>query len=128
MAWATVFVDDAIRGDLPPVCVKTGLPATNKIRFHAEVGGRSALWLLLVFFGPVGWIVLLFGGSSERLDVLLPVSRETLGLWNERRRERRIAAVALALVVGLCILLARWYGDLGPTPFVLIGAALLLLL
>ncbi|MCU1483447.1 MAG: hypothetical protein JWN67_193 [Actinomycetia bacterium] len=128
MATAVVFVDDAIRGDLPPLCVKTGAPATRKIRFHGEVGGRSALWYLLVFFGPVGWIVLLFGSGSERLDVLLPVSEATLATWAERQRDRAIAIAALALAVVLSVLLSNRYGNLGLVPLVLIGGAVLSLI
>jgi hypothetical protein len=34
-----VFVDDAIRGDLPLVCAKTGEPADLLIRMRQPVGG-----------------------------------------------------------------------------------------
>lgn len=125
MARVTVFVDDAVRGNLPPVCVRTGEAATHKVWFHGTVGGRSALWFLLVFFGPVGWIILLFGSGSERLDVLLPVSDSTLATWAERRRDRRIAVGGLVLMVVLSVLLTHQYGNLGVLPLLLIGGAVL---
>jgi hypothetical protein len=123
-----VFVDDAVRGDLPSVCVKSGEPATWRVPFVGEVGGRNPLWFLLVFFGPVGWIVLLLGSGTERFEVLLPVSDSTRELWRERRRDRRIAVIGTVLLAGMCLLLARWYGDLGATPFLVIGAGVLTVL
>jgi hypothetical protein len=125
MARATVFIDDAVRGDLPSVCVKTGEPAEWRVPFVGEVGGRNPLWLLLLFVGPVGWIILLLGSSAERYEVLLPVSDGTRRRWRELRRDRRIAVSLTVVVSGLCGLLARWYGDLRAGPVVVIGAGVL---
>ena len=59
MAAVTVFVDDAIRGDLPLVCAKTGEPTDLMIRMRQPVGGGlpAAAWLLLLL-GPMGIIIL----------------------------------------------------------------------
>ena len=45
MAAVSVFVDDAIRGDLPLMCAKTGEPADLKIRMRQPVGMFPLLWL-----------------------------------------------------------------------------------
>jgi hypothetical protein len=103
MARVTVFVDDAVRGALPPVCVRTGSPATTHAAVDSRVGGASPLAVLLIFLGPIGWIALLvLGGRSETLVARLPVSDAVEHLW-ERWRRVRLAAAA-AVVAGLALL------------------------
>lgn len=107
MAQATVFVDDAVLGRLPPVCVKDGFPTDDVLTLHAQVGNGNGLgvaWLLLLA-GPLGWIGLLFVALSRRsgdtLSVQLPFSEAAY----ERLRQAKRAAmgfgvVAAGLVIG----------------------------
>ncbi len=101
MASVTVFVDDAVRGDLPPVCVETGAPATTIVSTDVWVGrGLGLLWLL-VLAGPLGWLVLLFlavgHAGQEKLIVKLPYSDAVLPK-RDRLRAVRAGGVALTFV------------------------------
>ena len=78
MASVTVFVDEAVRGDLPPVCAKTGVETPDHLVATVAVGGSGlgAAWLL-IFLGPVGWLALFVYGlvrTDETLTVRLPYS------------------------------------------------------
>ena len=101
MASVTVFVDDAIRGDLPPVCVQSGAPATTTVSTDVWVGrGLGLLWLLMLA-GPLGWLVLLFlafgHAGQEKLVVKLPYSDAVLPK-QDRLRAVRAAGLALTFV------------------------------
>jgi len=107
MAAVEVFVDDAVRGHLPAVCAKTGERADGRWRVERFVGGGlGAAWLLL-FLGPLGWIVLLLVSLTSKHEVLtvrLPYS--TFAADHERRLvlTRRVAifsAIGFALLLGL---------------------------
>jgi hypothetical protein len=115
----SVFVDDAVRGDLPSVCVKTGQPADLVIRTRRPVGtgGTGAMWLL-VFLGPPGWLALLIvamlGQAQETLTVRLPY---TQAAWDHERSVRRSwiamvlggAAVLLVALVAAGPLRLVWF-------------------
>ena len=58
MAAVSVFVDDAIRGDLPLICAKTGEPADIVVRMRQPVGGMPRIVWLLVVLGAVGFPVI----------------------------------------------------------------------
>jgi hypothetical protein len=83
MADVTVFVDRAVRGDLPRVCAIDGVDTDCTPEVRQTVADGSAIgvaWLLLLA-GPVGWIGLALiaarrSGSIEILTVELP--------WSER--------------------------------------------
>ncbi len=99
MARVEVFVDDAVRGRLPRVCAKTGVPSDGQLRIEQTTGGLGFAWLL-IFLGPVGWIVLLFcawsGSSSGVLTVRLPYSDAAVDHeWRLRRIRFRAAGLAL---------------------------------
>lgn len=115
MATTTVFVDDAVQGHLPMVCVRTGEPADGLHRVHQTIGGGSAWAFLLVFLGPVGWLLLLasvaFGGRSRQLLVRLPYSHD--GLDQEQREFRAAVFSGLAMVVSA---IAMVVALAGPTP------------
>lgn len=131
MAAVEVFVDDAIRGRLPSVCVRTGQPADMTVRFRRSVGpGMGFLWLL-VLFGPPGWlgiIVLSFVvPGQEQLTVRLPYSRAAWDVERARRRGQFVLAASGCAAVVLAI------GHAGPVPSLwlaagvgLLGAAFLL--
>jgi hypothetical protein len=94
-----VFVDDAVRGPLPRVCARTGVPSDGKLRIEQTTGGLGFGWLLL-FLGPIGWIGLVlwaaFSSRSGVLTVRLPYSDAAVDHeWRLRRIRFRGAASAL---------------------------------
>ncbi|MGH8998598.1 MAG: hypothetical protein ACRDY7_04335 [Acidimicrobiia bacterium] len=52
MAHVTVFVDDAVRGRLPAVCVKDGTPAQGRLAVSQTIGDGTRLGVAAV---PPGW-------------------------------------------------------------------------
>ena len=118
MASAQVFIDAAVRGRLPDVCVKDGVPAHgSRVLLTREIGRSNRLgilWLLL-FLGPIGWIVLLFlatGDRGERLTVKLPLSEEAHERQVAATRRRNIG-VTSSIGAGVILLLLAAYGGLG---------------
>lgn len=115
MSAATVFVDDAVQGHLPYVCVRTGQPADGLHRIHKTIGGSSGWLWLLIFLGPFGWMFLIaalvFSGSSRQLVVRLPYSYAAV---DQERREFRAAVVAGVAMVGSAV--AMVIALTGPTP------------
>jgi hypothetical protein len=115
MGAVTVFVDDAVQGHLPMIGVTDGAPADGVQRIHRSVGGSSGWAFLLIFLGPIGWIVLLavlaFGGSARQFMVRLPYTYD--GLRRERARFRVAVAAAFVMVASA----VAWVVALaGPTP------------
>jgi hypothetical protein len=105
MARVEVFVDDAVRGRLPNVCVKTGERADGKFRIEQSWGGVGAGWLL-VLLGPLGWIALAVWATAARRDVLtvrLPYCTAAFEREIRLSRERLVAAV-VAIVLGFAAL------------------------
>lgn len=123
VAAVTVFVDDAVRGRLPGVCAKDGVPTSATLRVVEEVGQSNrlgVLWLL-VFLGPLGWIALaLLAGRDrgEHLAVELPWSEEAYDRLVEARRARS-RALAAGAAAGAGLLALLWRGTLGPAGGVL---------
>lgn len=103
MAAVTVFVDDAIRGDVPRVCAKTGAPADLLIRMRQPVGGGIPGWVwFLFFFGPLGifglLVAALFSPGTEYLTVRIPETDASFA--HERQLERlRLAALGAGVVL-----------------------------
>ncbi len=115
MTTATVFVDDAVQGHLPMVCVRTGDPADGLHRMLTVIGGSSGWLWLLIFLGPFGWIFLIaalaFRGRSRELLVRLPYSNAAL---DQERREFRAAVVSgLVMVASVAAMVIAL---LGPQP------------
>jgi hypothetical protein len=104
MSSTLVFIDDAVQGRLPAVCAKTGVPARRVLRLESDLtGGLGPLWILL-FFGPLGWLVLVVVALSRRrstLTVRLPYSDAVLGEYARRGRRTFICAGVVAVVLGV---------------------------
>jgi hypothetical protein len=93
----TVFVDDAVLGRLPPVCVKDGVVTDDRLTFSQDVSGGSGLgvaWLLLLA-GPLGWVGLIvvsaFRGGGAMLSVTVPFS-EAAYIRMKRAKGTRLQA------------------------------------
>jgi len=126
MAAVSVFVDDAIRGQLPLVCAKTGEPADLVIRMRRPVGsGTGALPLLLLLLGPIGLVALflhaLLSPGQEHLTVRVP---QTSGAYHSEKVLERFRLAAFAAGVA-----TLFYAFVRPGMFPLlwfaVGAAFL---
>lgn len=113
MAAVTVFVDKAVRGDLPHVCVRTGDPATTLLEVRRPVGGLGWAWVLLAL-GPPGWLILAVVSATnagrESIDVLLPYSAPALERYRARNRALFVAwgATVVAVLAGLFVVTSPW--------------------
>jgi len=115
VATVTVFVDDAVLGRLPPMCVKDGIWTNDRLTYAQDVGGRTELGVawLLVLAGPLGWIGLFIIAAvrrnSELLTVTLPYSEAAhLRLRHAQRARSQAMWVALsAFVAAVASLLFR---------------------
>lgn len=128
MAAVTVFVDDAIRGDLPDVCVKTGRRADITVTRRHPVGGGGlgAAWLL-VLLGPPGFVVLLLlallAPGGEQLTVQLPYTQAAV----HAERGRRTLHVAMIGLGAMTLLMAAFrFGPFPTAVSLVVGAALVL--
>ena len=105
MASATVFVDDAVLGGLPPVCAKTGVETSDHLVMTVPVGGSEGLGIawLLVFAGPIGWLGLFIYAIVRRVETLTVKLPYCDAAYNDLARARRISRnaglAAIALVV-----------------------------
>lgn len=111
MAQVTVFVDDAVRGELPLVCAKDGVATADRLIVRSTVGDGArigVLWLLLLA-GPFGWLALLViissrSGGAEVLTTELPMSE---GAYHRVLGARRTTRRGWMLIGGgLLILLS----------------------
>ncbi|MGN6693961.1 MAG: hypothetical protein ACTHN0_07265 [Aquihabitans sp.] len=124
MAATTVFVDDAVRGNLPQVCARTGAPTAKRLTIHQDLtGGLGAAWVLL-FFGPLGWLVLALVALSRRrstLTVRIPYAEAELGAYVRTARRSFHLGIATAVLVAACFGAAFGLSLSDPTPVVLVG-------
>jgi hypothetical protein len=91
-----------------------GEPADGLHRIHLTIGGASPWLWLLVFLGPLGWILLVafsLASSGRRFMVRLPYTHEAL-----RRERARFRAAVLAGVVLVGSGVACVVALSGPTP------------
>jgi hypothetical protein len=100
VAKVTVGADQAVLGQFPPVCVRTGHRADGRVVIESRVGGPSAWAGLLVLTGPIGWIILfglVLAVRGEAFSVRVPFSRAA---WNAIMR----ATVLGRVLVGVGVL------------------------
>lgn len=130
MAQATVFVDDAVLGNLPEVCAKTGVPTTDQLRLRESIGDRAGFgiaWLLLLA-GPLGWIGLIVmsiarSGRSEDIVVRIPFDEAAYQRLRAARRTENIG-LALVLLTFPALLVVTMLGDDTLQRFAVIGVGL----
>lgn len=93
--------------DLPQVCAVTGRSADWLLTLEIRRPGNP-LSLLLIFLGPLGWLILLAvllrGGEGTSVDV--PVSQNVMDQVREKQRRWRIMLVSMAAAVVLFALAA----------------------
>lgn len=98
-----VFVDDAVRDRLPGICVTHGGETEDRLTLNAQVRGTGPLWLLL-FLGPVGWVIYFLvswsSSAGRTLTVVFPAcwSCHRRGVVLARWRLGAMVASAAALV------------------------------
>jgi hypothetical protein len=107
VAEVTVFVDTAVLGTLPPICVKEGTPTSDHLTFNTEVHGGTGLGVawLLILLGPLGWLGLFFIALTRRpsdvLRIKLPFSEHA---YQRYRSARRMLCAWLCGAVVLAVL------------------------
>jgi hypothetical protein len=119
VATARVFVDDAVIGRLPDVCVKDGVLAHGgRMALTSEVGARGlGLVWLLVLLGPVGWLAIVVVAAvsrGERLTVTLPMGIGAQERYRAVRSGRNaVLGVGGGTGVLLAVLAVTTFPDLG---------------
>jgi hypothetical protein len=105
VAETLVFVDDAMLGRFPSICVIDGVPTVDRLAVTRPVGGDTGLgiaWVLLLL-GPLGWIGLLIfaavGRGREQLTIEVPFSEDAYRRMQSARRWRNVAVVVLCVTV-----------------------------
>ena len=112
MTAVSVFVDDAVLGDLPPLCVISGRPTATSAVIRHRVGGLPAVAFLLVLLGPVGLVLLLILALTwrgETLSLTLPYHDDEL----RRSRRARLAQGGLVAAGVLAFALSFAFVDVG---------------
>lgn len=110
MADVVVFVDDVVRGTLPRVCVKDGVPTSDSLTMRHDLSAPTGLGLawLLVLAGPLGWLGLVLvasvrGSRGDILTVQVPLSeiayQRRLAARSLRRRAMAIGATGSVIVL-----------------------------
>ncbi len=115
MADVVVSVDDAVRGTLPGICVKEGVPTESTLKLNRNVGSGAGLGVawLLILFGPLGWFGLLIAAfvrsPADRLGVRVPFSASSYGRLVYARRMLRIWVTVTGFLSFLAIVLLAFH-------------------
>lgn len=106
-----VFIDDYALGRLPEVCVVTGAPTTDRVKFRTNVGGFSPIVILLLFLGPVGWLIALVVslGPGNHIEGWLPFHHGVA----RRLRARRWQHFGLGVGSAAVLLVLAWLTESG---------------
>ena len=138
MADVTVFVDRAVQGDLPEICVVDGVDTDDTLTLRREVGGGARLGVawLLALAGPPGWIALLVmaslrSGRAELLTVRLPFCEAASARLQAAKRQMLVGwcLLAAAVIAGLALAVVDTrvgYAAVGSVAVVAAGTAGLL--
>jgi hypothetical protein len=128
---ALIHVDDLAVGAGPTVCAITGEPTDHRVRVSSSEGGFQGWWLILVLFGPIGWIALVvlaaMARRPSRVSGVLPISEEALHRYNAAVATSQRAIVASGIAMAAWIGMLVWDGGGMGTPAivalsVLVGA------
>jgi hypothetical protein len=99
MAEVTVFIDDAVLGNFPSLCIKEGVPTSDRLTWREPVSPLGTAWWY-VLLGPVGWLIAARSGDiTARLPFCeyayrrLRVAQRMLTIW--------ITFAVTAFVLGL---------------------------
>jgi hypothetical protein len=68
VAEVTVFIDDAVLGEFPPLCIKEGIPTSDRLTWREPASPLGTAWWLILL-GPVGWLI---AGLSGHITASLP--------------------------------------------------------
>jgi hypothetical protein len=68
VAEVTVFIDDAVLGKFPPLCIKEGIPTNDRLRWREPVSPLGTAWWPMLL-GPVAWLI---AGRSGHITARLP--------------------------------------------------------
>jgi hypothetical protein len=130
MATVAVFVDDAVRGQLPGVCAKTGEPSDGWLTLDTPIGRMARIgtpWLALLLVPFIGWLALLVLGllrpdRSEILTIEVPWTESAQQRIDDLRRRRRAlwCTVVVALAWTVAVVWTASQVDVAVVP----GAAL----
>lgn len=127
MAEVTVFVDAAVLGTLPPVCVKEGSATHDRLTIDSEISGGAGLGVawVLVLFGPIGWVgliaIALMRRPSDLLTVRLPFSEHAYQRYRLARRMRRTWFIGAFVLAVVALVSDRALHPLGAFAGVLLG-------
>lgn len=127
MANVTVFVDDAVLGNLPDVCAIDGVATGDRLTFRQQVGGSGGLGVawLLILAGPLGWLglaaVAMFRQSAEYLTVTLPYS-ENVQLKRIQAEQARLRAT-IAMLVAFALAFVAFIQESSGYDLVALGLA-----
>jgi hypothetical protein len=61
VAEVTVFIDDAVLGEFPPLCIKEGIPTSDRLTWREPVRFPGTGWWLFLL-SPLGWLIAGRGG------------------------------------------------------------------
>ncbi len=111
--------------DLPKVCAVTGDPAGWGLTLEARRPVNPA-WFLLILFGPIGWLVLLFVLTrSDGTTLDIPVSQQVMDAIREKRRRWWVLlatfAVGIGVMIGLNDVLSYPAAFLALVPALVVG-------
>lgn len=120
---ARVFIDDYVMDRLPGISVVTGNETEDRVRFQTNVNRLSPISILLVFLGPVGWLIFLFVAFSpgNYIDGWLPLEHDVAREQRARRWRRFGVGVGVAGVM----LTFVWLSSSGVFVALAIGAIVL---
>jgi hypothetical protein len=114
MATAEVRFDELQRGDLPPVCVQTGVPADMRARLLLD-STPGWTWILLLC-GIVPFLIARYF-VAVKIDALIPFSDAA---WKVHRRRMRTALATT--VVGFAVVVVGVLGARGVLTIAGLGA------
>jgi hypothetical protein len=115
-----VFIDDYVTDRLPGICVVTGVETDDRVKFQTNVSRLSPFSILLLFLGPVGWLIFLFVAFSpgNYIQGWLPFDIEVA----KRQRARRWQRFGVGVGVAGVMMVLAWLSNSGVFVGLAVGA------